>query len=67
MGWEVHEAADANHAARVVQRETLLQRDALPTEPRAACTSDNGAKLEAPTVLAMLHWIKISPCTPDYG
>lgn len=60
VGWEVHDADDADHAAHLVRRTALAEGiAALPTKP--VLHGDNGATLKATTVLAMLHWLGVKP------
>ena len=60
IGWEVHDTDDAEHAARRVRRtawaEGIAARDEKPV-----LHGDNGATLKATTVLAMLHWLGVTP------
>jgi transposase InsO family protein len=60
VGWEIHDADDADHAAHLVKRTALAEgiaaRDAKPV-----LHGDNGATLKATTVLAMLHWLGVKP------
>lgn len=60
VGWEVHEADHADHAAHLVQRTALAEGiAALGAKP--VLHGDNGATLKATTVLAMLNWLGIKP------
>lgn len=60
IGWEVHDTDDAEHAAHLVRRtawaEGIAAGDAKPV-----LHGDNGATLKATTVLAMLHWLGVTP------
>jgi putative transposase len=60
VGWEVHEADHADHAAHLVRRTALAEGiAALGAKP--LLHGDNGATLKATTVLAMLNWLGIEP------
>jgi len=60
VGWEVHEADHADHAAHLVQRTALAEGiAALSAKP--VLHGDNGATLKATTVLAMLNWLGVKP------
>lgn len=60
VGWEVHEADHADHAAHLVRRTALAEGiAALSTKP--VLHGDNGSTLKATTVLAMLHWLGVKP------
>lgn len=60
VGWEVHEADHADHAAHLVQRTALAEGiAALGAKP--VLHGDNGATLKATTVLAMLNWLGVKP------
>jgi putative transposase len=60
VGWEVHDADDADHAAHLVRRTALAESiSAVQTKP--VLHGDNGATLKATTVLAMLHWLGVKP------
>jgi transposase InsO family protein len=60
VGWEVHDADDADHAAHLVRRTALAEGiAALPCKP--VLHGDNGSTLKATTVLAMLHWLGVKP------
>jgi transposase InsO family protein len=60
VGFEVHDADSADHAADLVKR-TSLAEDIHAMEAKPVLHGDNGATLKATTVLAMLHWLKIKP------
>jgi putative transposase len=60
VGWEVHEADDADHAAHLVRRTALAEGIATMTN-KPVLHGDNGATLKATTVLAMLHWLGVKP------
>jgi len=60
VGWEVHEADHAEHAAHLVRRTALAEGiAALASKP--VLHGDNGATLKATTVLAMLNWLGVKP------
>lgn len=60
VGWEVHEADHADHAAHLVRRTALAEGiAAMATKP--VLHGDNGSTLKATTVLAMLHWLGVKP------
>lgn len=60
VGWEVHAADHADHAAHLVRRTALAEGiAALGTKP--VLHGDNGSTLKATTVLAMLHWLGVKP------
>jgi transposase InsO family protein len=60
VGFEVHDADSADHAADLVKR-TSLAEDIHAMEAKPVLHGDNGATLKATTVLAMLHWLKVKP------
>ena len=60
VGWEVHEADSADHAAHLVRR-TALTEGIHAAINKPVLHGDNGATLKATTVLAMLHWLGIRP------
>jgi len=60
VGFEVHDSDTAEHAAHLARRTALAEGvHAMPVRP--VLHGDNGATLKATTVLAMLHWLGISP------
>ncbi len=60
VGFEVHDSDTAEHAAHLARRTALAEGvHAMPLRP--VLHGDNGATLKATTVLAMLHWLGISP------
>jgi transposase InsO family protein len=60
VGWEVHEADHADHAAHLVRRTALAEGiAAMASKP--VLHGDNGSTLKATTVLAMLHWLGVKP------
>jgi putative transposase len=60
VGSEVHDADSAEHAAHLARRTALAEGvHAMPVRP--VLHGDNGATLNATTVLAMLHWLGIEP------
>lgn len=60
VGFEVHDADSADHAAHLVRRSALAEGIHAATE-KPVLHGDNGATLKATTVLAMLHWLGIKP------
>jgi len=60
IGWEVHDTDDAEHAARLVRRTAWAEGIAARGE-KPVLHGDNGATLKATTVLAMLHWLGVTP------
>ena len=60
VGWEVHEADHAEHAAHLVRR-TALAEGIAALSPKPVLHGDNGATLKATTVLAMLNWLGVKP------
>ena len=60
VGWEVHDADHADHAAHLVRRAALAEDiAAMGTKP--VLHGDNGSTLKATTVLAMLNWLGVKP------
>jgi len=60
VGWEVHDADLADHAAHLVRRTALAEGiAAMGTKP--VLHGDNGSTLKATTVLAMLNWLGVKP------
>ena len=60
MGWEVHATDDSVHAAHLVRRTALAEGIAtLLSKP--VLHGDNGSTVTATTVLAMLHWLGVTP------
>jgi putative transposase len=60
VGWEVQDSDDSGHAAQLVRRAALA--DGIATRAkRPVLHGDNGAKLKATTVLAMLYWLGVKP------
>lgn len=60
VGWEVHEADSADHAAHLVRRTALAEGIHAALE-KPVLHGDNGSTLKATTVLAMLNWLGIEP------
>ena len=60
VGWEVHATDDADHAAHLVRR-TALAEGIAALDRKPVLHGDNGATLKATTVLAMLHWLGVTP------
>ena len=62
VGWEIHDADDADHAARLLKRTALAEGVyAKAVEDRPVLHGDNGSTLKATSVLAMLNWLKVKP------
>jgi putative transposase len=60
VGFEVHDADSADHAAHLARRTALAEGvHAMPVKP--VLHGDNGATLKGTTVLAMLNWLGIEP------
>ena len=60
VGWEVHGEDDSDHAAHLVRRTAFA--DGIATcATKPVLHGDNGATLNATTVLAMLHWLGVKP------
>lgn len=60
VGFEVHDADNADHAAQLAKRTALAEGvHAMAVKP--VLHGDNGATLKATTVLAMLHWLGVKP------
>jgi len=60
VGFEVHDSDDAHHAAHLLKRTALAEGiHAMYTKP--VLHGDNGSTLKATTVLAMLHWLGVTP------
>lgn len=60
VGWEVHDADHADHAAHLARRTALAEGiAALSAKP--VLHGDNGSTLKATTVLAMLQWLGVKP------
>jgi transposase InsO family protein len=60
IGFEVHETDSAEHAAHLAKR-TALAEGVHAMSARPVLHGDNGATLKGTTVLAMLHWLGITP------
>jgi len=60
VGFEVHDADDADHAAHLVKRTALAEGIHAMTA-RPVLHGDNGSTLKATTVLAMLNWLGVKP------
>lgn len=60
VGWEVHEADHADHAAHLVRRTALAEGVAAMAK-KPVLHGDNGSTLKATTVLAMLNWLGVKP------
>ena len=56
VGFEVHERDDSEHAVNLLCR-TALAEDLHTLDYKPVLHGDNGATLEATTVLAMMHWL----------
>jgi putative transposase len=60
VGFEVHQTDSSDHAVDLLRRTALAEGiHALPKKP--VLHGDNGATMKATTVLAMLHWLRITP------
>jgi putative transposase len=60
VGFEVHDADQAEHAAHLVRR-TALAEGIHARAVRPVLHGDNGPSVKATTVAAMLHWLGIAP------
>lgn len=60
VGWEIHEADDADHAVSLLKRTALAEGVHAMTD-KPVLHGDNGSTLKATTVLAMLHWLGVKP------
>jgi putative transposase len=60
VGFEVHDTDTAEHAAHLARRTAFAEGVPAMTV-RPVLHGDNGATLKATTVLAMLHWLGITP------
>jgi putative transposase len=60
VGFEVHDADSADHAAHLLKR-TALAEGIHALAQRPVLHGDNGATLKATTVLAMLHFLGLKP------
>ncbi len=60
VGWEVHDADHADHAAHLVRR-TALAEGIAAMGAKPVLHGDNGSTLKATTVLAMLNWLGVKP------
>lgn len=60
VGHEVHETDQAEHAAHLVRR-TALAEGIHAHAHRPVLHGDNGPSVKGTTVLAMLHWLGITP------
>lgn len=60
VGFEVHDSDADDHAARLVHRTALATGIALNAQ-KPVLHGDNGSTFKSTTVLAMLHWLGISP------
>ena len=60
VGFEVQETDSSDHAVDLLRRTALAEGiHALGRKP--VLHGDNGATMKATTVLAMLHWLRITP------
>ena len=60
VGFEVDETDSSDHAVDLLRRTALAEGiHTLPNRP--ALHGDNGATMKATTVLAMFHWLHITP------
>ena len=60
VGWEIHNADDAEHAVSLLKRTALAEGIHAMTD-KPVLHGDNGSTLKATTVLAMLHWLGVKP------
>jgi putative transposase len=60
VGFEVHQTDSSDHAVELLRR-TALAEGIHALERRPVLHGDNGATMKATTVLAMLHWLRITP------
>jgi putative transposase len=60
VGFEVHDADQAEHAAHLVRR-TALAEGIHARATRPVLHGDNGPSVKATTVAAMLYWLGIAP------
>ena len=60
LSWEVHANDSAEHATQLLKR-TALSENLGASERKPVLHGDNGATLKATTVLAMLHWLGMTP------
>ena len=60
VGWEIHDADDADHAVGLLKRTVLAEGIHAMTD-KPVLHGDNGSTLKATTVLAMLHWLGVKP------
>jgi putative transposase len=60
VGFEVHETDSSDHAVALLRRTALAEGIHALTH-RPVLHGDNGATVKATTVLAMLHWLRITP------
>jgi putative transposase len=60
VGFEVHETDSSDHAVDLLRR-TALTEGIHALAQRPILHGDNGATLKATTVLAMMHWLRITP------
>ena len=60
VGWEIHDADDADHAVSLLKRTALAEGIHAMTD-KPVLHGDNGSTLKATTVLAMLHWLGVKP------
>jgi putative transposase len=60
VGFEVHDADQAEHAAHLVRRTALVE-GIHARALRPVLHGDNGPSVKATTVAAMLHWLGIAP------
>lgn len=60
IGFEVHDTDDSDHAAQLLRRTARAEGTAAATL-KPVLHGDNGSTFKATSVLAMLHWLGISP------
>ena len=61
VGWSVHDRDDSEHAVELLKRTALAEGVHAACDQRPVLHGDNGATLKATTVLAMMHWLGITP------
>ena len=61
VGCSVHEQDDSAHAVALLKRTALSEGVHAACNQRPVLHGDNGATLKATTVLAIMHWLGITP------
>jgi transposase InsO family protein len=60
VGFEVHEKDNSDHTVALLKRTALAKGiHAQPAKPMLH--GDNGSTLQATSVLAMMHWVRVKP------